>query len=782
LSYLQKSLSILTEKNTNNTANVALVYSNLGLIYGKLQQYNKALSYHQKALKIKHTCYNKPHADLASENENIAWCYLHTENYVQALQYYHKALHIREKLYGFVHVDEAHSYQNIGNCYRMQQQYDTAIKNLQLGLNVCFALNNPVQHRTVQICTDIGRVYQEKKAYEKAIIYFQKALSLVFPQLDKNAWEHNPVVKGFTGQIIDILYPLKHKAHALLQWYYHTNNKKQAQQFLYTAFNTYQLCITLIDQLRLNYSSEMSQIDFMEHTAISVFEQAIETATALYEVSGNTNYAEQCWEWMEKSKALTLLTQLRDTQARNAANIPNTCLQEARNLQVELSYVRKQLQQLSTTLNNESPKIRQLHQQYFDLEEAHRQLVQQIEQQYPAYYNLKYNTKVSTINTVQALLPPHTALVEYFITNTQLYCFVINKNKYHLYKISVHELPKQLANLAKAIKQLRRKTYIKQATQLYKTIISPIQAVLQQVKHLLIVPAGELFYLPFEALLHPSANNNLKYNQLPYLIQQYSISYHYSATLFVNRLQVSSQQQTPSFLGFAPVYTQESSNDDTNFIITSAYNAPNLQYHRPHLQRSFVYNNVHFKSLKHSKTEVNNIVEQFESEKLPATAYLYQEANVQHFKQRLKGYKYLLIAAHTHINHQHPDLSGIIFSPSGGQQANSQDVLHVADTYHLQLDADLVVLSCCESGVGNLLRSEGMIALNRGFIYSGVPNIIFTLFKVYDQASSILIQNLFAHVLSNDTYTIALQKAKCALIQHAKITPKSWAAFVLIGY
>ena len=89
-------------------------------------------------------------------------------------------------------------------------------------------------------------------------------------------------------------------------------------------------------------------------------------------------------------------------------------------------------------------------------------------------------------------------------------------------------------------------------------------------------------------------------------------------------------------------------------------------------------------------------------------------------------------------------------------------ILSLEETYQLQIQADLVVLSSCESGIGALTKGEGMMAVNRGFLYAGAKNVVFTLFKVLDKPSSELTQNLFAHILKGDDFVTALRKAQAA--------------------
>ncbi len=108
-------------------------------------------------------------------------------------------------------------------------------------------------------------------------------------------------------------------------------------------------------------------------------------------------------------------------------------------------------------------------------------------------------------------------------------------------------------------------------------------------------------------------------------------------------------------------------------------------------------------------------------------------------------------------------------------------LLYTSDTYHLDLKADLVVLSSCSSGIGKMQKGEGMMAINRGFLYGGASNIIFTQFDIPDQSSSLLVKSLFANILEGASYTKALRKAKLELLRKEGSSVQDWAGYLLIG-
>ncbi|MGB0931643.1 MAG: CHAT domain-containing protein, partial [Chitinophagales bacterium] len=80
-----------------------------------------------------------------------------------------------------------------------------------------------------------------------------------------------------------------------------------------------------------------------------------------------------------------------------------------------------------------------------------------------------------------------------------------------------------------------------------------------------------------------------------------------------------------------------------------------------------------------------------------------------------------------------------------------------------------------------LAKGEGMMSINRGFLYAGAKNVVYTLFKVLDKPSSELCQAFFAEVLEGKSYSEALRLAKLQLIQQKDLDPKSWCGFVLLG-
>jgi CHAT domain-containing protein len=131
------------------------------------------------------------------------------------------------------------------------------------------------------------------------------------------------------------------------------------------------------------------------------------------------------------------------------------------------------------------------------------------------------------------------------------------------------------------------------------------------------------------------------------------------------------------------------------------------------------------------------------------------------------------------VNYENPQLSALACY----QSESETDGLLFANEIQMQdLQADLVILSSCESGIGQLVTGEGLIALNRSFIYAGANNVLFSLWKVNDEYTSGLMIDFYTSYIKNESYTKALRQAKLKMLQNpTTANPRYWAAFVLIG-
>jgi len=129
--------------------------------------------------------------------------------------------------------------------------------------------------------------------------------------------------------------------------------------------------------------------------------------------------------------------------------------------------------------------------------------------------------------------------------------------------------------------------------------------------------------------------------------------------------------------------------------------------------------------------------------------------------------------------------SALVFSKSnhpGGQQDKDDGLLHLDEISNLQLDASLVVLSACATGEGKVTRTEGVLALTRGFYLAGASNVVYSLWSIPDHLTGDFMLSFYRSYFSLKSYSAALREVKLNMISRPETSlPYMWAGFVLLG-
>ncbi|MFK7904442.1 MAG: CHAT domain-containing protein, partial [Chitinophagales bacterium] len=535
-------------------------------------------------------------------------------------------------------------------------------------------------------------------------------------------------------------------------------------------------------------------------------------------------------------------------------------LEKEQELKIELSYLEKNIvTQNSKGAAKDETLLTTFQRQYFKQKQQYYALIKQFEKDYPEYYQLKYSVSTASVQDLQNYLSKmsqkvsdtlfydkklgfdmlkskietlevsdtspskrnststikqsrdfgtssnNSAILSYHITDEEIYIFVITSDNHQIAVVQKPEgFSDSLEELQVAIEVGYLNNFVEYATQLFDLLLRPVWNHLQGVTKLIIIPHGELYYIPFDVLLNQHQITDTKnFQNLPYLIKDFDISYHYSATLLLHSHQRALQtgEQIDSFFGLAPVHFggEEGSEKKEGYVVKSG--GKQSKRSRRILKSS---GNVQeaLQDLEETEAEVKEVYQLFEQEGKEAIALFYDQANKQNLQEHIGGYKYVLISTHGFLQETGKNtFSGIHLAPMRGNEsgiraaastehpsgihkasiADNDFLLHTSETYHLNLNADLVVLSSCESGVGELKVGEGMMALNRGFLYAGASNIIYSLFKVPEDSTSQLTQALFRDILEGENYASALRRAKLDLINDGAMEPMDWAGFALVG-
>jgi len=409
----------------------------------------------------------------------------------------------------------------------------------------------------------------------------------------------------------------------------------------------------------------------------------------------------------------------------------------------------------------------------------------------PRYADLKYPEPVG-LDQAKKLLDDNSLLLAYSLGEQASFLFAVSRNE----PLLVAKLPpeplirKRVNKLITAItddgNRYSPKEYRNQAMRLYKELLQPAARMMAGKRELIIVPDGALHWLPFEALLHPSAVNISDLTSLPYLIKNHAISYAPSASV-LSELRDHRRDSIPQkfFLAFAPIYNSQGQElafagpvyrsqgqEKVGQIVTRGFSGDGK---RPKLPE-----------LKNSAREVKKIAGRFQ--KGETDLFLGKDANEENVKTpgRLGQYRMIHFAAHGLINDDRPRFSSIALSPpqavAGQLVPETEDGLLMAyEIFNLKLKADLVALPACETGLGREINGEGLMSLARAFIYAGTSSVLATLWKVDDESSADLMIDFYRNLTRGRmSKAEALRRAQLVAIQKRRL-PRIWAPFILVG-
>ena len=827
----QRAVHIYLQTLGANDPQTAIAYNNTGYVYGLKNDYANAFLYYQQALNIWRQTLDEDHPQLIHAYNNIGWCKRMEEKIEEATHYYHKALQLSLRKFGEKHATTAQVYNNIGTCYHLQNDFKKSFNHYQQALQIQKKLYGN-QHpsiaqswmnmgiasvkqkefeagldclqkslkqyqefvhekypRIAMVYNEIGNAYRRSGQFEEAILSFHQVLQKVLPTYENATIEVIPSIENCSNENA-LLYALNGKAASFLGQHLENSNSENESTHsltsLQTALGHFEAAAALIQQLRQSYKVEAAKLS-LSKSILPVYEGAIQTAFALFEVTESEVYLQKAFHFSEQGKGMVLLGDLKNNEAIEVSDIPNDLQEKIGKLEIELRYLDKKITQEQN--RKRTPKnsnlLRELQQMHFHFHEQYQALIETLEKDYTDYFQLKYATQSILMEEIQAQIAEQTAFVEYFIGEERIFVFVVTQQ--HIFGKSITKplnFTAMVDAFHQAIEWMDEELFVETARNLYDLLLTPIEVHCQTKKEWLIIRDDALHLLPFDALLLPSkmpVEEEVNFEEMPYLIRYYTIAYHYSANLWQHsrKQALGKTALRDSFLGVAPVVFHANSPTEKTEAVAWATHRGKTKVLRG------TESEEELQDLPSTALEVRQVYDSFQEKKMDGKLFLYAAASKQVFFEEVPKHKYVLIATHGFVHGEYQDLSGIYLanSPQSLQSAETKInyLLTLSEIYQLKLQADLVVLSSCSSGVGKLQKGEGMMALNRGFLYAGASNIIFTQFDIPDHTSSELVQNLFRYILNGESYPRALQKAKCDGIAAVDSSPKDWAGFAYIG-
>ena len=780
LEYFHKNLQKSIQTLGKNSHSLAHTYNNIGILYKNLGNYDKAIENYQKGLQLYKENLGEQHPIIINSYRNIGIVYDIKKDYDKAFEFYKKAFQICNQAYDEQHPETARSYSDFGAAYYNKGEYNTALeynlKSLQIRIQA-FGEHHPDITRNYN---NTGSAYAKKRNYKKALEYFQKALIANLINFNDPNINHNPESLNALSKKY-LLETLNNKAKTFYQLYH---NRGYAKKEINTSLLTYELAFKLIYEMRNDYNYENTQLLLSENTK-SIYAEAIQVALELNKMDTTGKIQGEAFEFMEKSKSATLSAYLNNMELKKYSNITDSLLEKEKDIAINRRKYETKIQQAKSQKDGYDTLLVQNYQdKLFDYSRQYDSLMDTMKHNYPDYFTLKYQQETARVEEIQQQLDENSALINFFASDTSLFICTITKEGYAIETVKTDSLfNEKIFDYYIDIKSDFTEKELKNSSYLYSYLIKPIEEHIQNKSNLIIIPDGNLYYVPFETLCKNDTYTE-DLSALSYLIKNYSVTYHHTATLWLNSRKKTNNQLAidDSFIGFAPVFDPKVNN---GFIVSSKWisDTTDMELATRSISRDFTYLNP----LEYSEDEVKSIVKLFNKQRKEAKGFFYQDANEENFKHNAQNYKYIHIASHSFTNDLYPNLSGIAFSQPDTNNLNKEHtedgILYAGETYNLNLSkADLIVLSSCKSGLGKLIQGEGFLSLSRGFLYSGAPNIMFSLWNVKDEQTKDLMINFYKHVLQGTDYASALREAKIQLINNPKTAlPKYWGAWMLVG-
>ena len=796
----EEAIAMLEAEGGARAASLSAAYLNLANAYWSKSDYDEALTFYGKALPLQVAALGEAHPDVGTAHMNLAVLDLMRGDYVDCIASAERALKILVPALGERHDGVVQTYSTMGSAYTRKGDPDRALTLLEKALALQVSLPEKGGRNAAVIYSSLAEAYRAKGDLSRALHHFRRALAVDISiygerhpdvaedfvnlgELYLHRRDEDRALRSFARAItandaepakadpdLDppfdtvfseeyLLQALKGAARARAR----RGAKLKHQRDLEEAALVYANASRLIDLMRAGYRAEGSKLS-ISASATETYDEAIQTELELHRLTGEERHAEAAFRYAEKSKAGVLRDALNEAEARSFARIPRALLEQERQLRIDLAAGDRRLTEALLETGVEEGRLQALQEKQFALKREYEALVDRFEREHPDYYDLKHRFETATSQEIGAqALDERTALVEYFLGRDLIFIFVVTRQGLSVTKVPLEaSLEDDVSRFRRDISARNLDRSSRSARRLYRLLLAPVEDRFSG-KDLVIVPDGPLSTVPFDALLVRDVGPNEKGSrELPYLLRDHAVSYAYSATLLLQGVGRKKEPAPNEYVAFAPVFAEGSP--------PSGRDAPEY--------------------LPATRQEVTDVLGLFRAKQGffgrffsgRSQVYIGPQATEGRVKSaELARYRYVHFATHGLVNEEHPGLSRLLLMPESG--SGEDGVLHLGEVYNLRLNADLVVLSACDTGLGRIARGEGIIGLSRGFLYAGAKSLLVSLWPVSDDATSSLIVDFYTELLGGRPKSQALREAKLRIMarhpEYAK--PYYWSALVLVG-
>jgi CHAT domain-containing protein/Tfp pilus assembly protein PilF len=757
------------------------ILSNIGVTYQSMGEARKALEKCNEALLIFQTVDNR--LAQTSMLNRIGEIHRSLGETRRALDKFNKALPLSRAAGDST--GEANALDNIGEIHWSLGETQKAIEKY----NEALPLRKAVGERRNEASTlhKIGEVHRSLGETQKALDKFNEALTLSRAVGDRN---------GEAATLLAIA------------------RVEQTRGALTQAHQTIEQAIGIVESLRADIREE-HRASYLASRR-EYYESYIDILAERHRQNQTAGFDATAFAVSERARARSLLELLTESRADIRQGVDSSLLERERSLRQLLQA--KAVAQFTLLNRKHTPAEAEAAAKEIDsVTTEYEELRAQIRERSPRYAALTQPQPLSLAEIQQQVLDPDTLLLEYSLGDDASHLFVVSQTS-----ITWRQLPKR-AEIEAATRRVRelltapqpqpgdteakyrarikeaRERYWKQAAALSRMLLGPVASHLGG-KRLAIVADGALQYIPFAALPAPShgsdGGRNSGAEPQPLFVEHEIVSLPSASTLATLRRETAGRKPAAKSLAILadPVFTDDDTRvsrdlgkagtkEKTRSADSDEMDVGFLQMLRSGRETGVIGAEGGFGRLLGTRREAAAISALVpERERMQALDF--EASRTTALRPELGEYRIVHFAAHGMLNNTHPELSGIVLSLVDEAGRQQDGFLRLQDIYNLKLQAELVVLSACQTGLGKEIKGEGLIGLTRGFMYAGAPRVVASLWKVDDRATSELMKRFYQGMLGPEALSPAgaLRQAQLSIWKQKQWRePYYWAAFVLQG-
>ncbi len=772
--------ALAIRRTIGDRAGEAQALNNLAVLYRGLGEIGEALKAYGEAREILATLDDRRQE--ASTLNNLGVAYMAIGEAERARLYLTQALALRRAV-----EDRRGEIATLNNLGRLEHQIGTADKAVSFhsqALEVARAISDARNEGLSR--SYLGEALAEAGRSAEALAELDKALALQRQTGDRaseaTTLGHKGEALAASGQVAEAL-PLFEQALLGLRAAGDRINEvatlfTRARALrdrgkpgdLESAASDAEAAIAALESLRTRLGNPELRAAFRGSRS-KVYELRVDILMRLAAAHPGQGFDRAAFEASEEGRARSLLDVLRESGAVIRSGIDPTLAARQRDLERRLALKadRRQLllgrgkgdQAESKTLEIESEQIRA------ELDN----LDSEIRRQNPRYAELIHPEAART-GEIQALLDSGTLLLEYSLGPERSYLWAVDRKGLRSFILPGRE---KIESAARAFHQTLSTPGSEDSRAgigrtLSRMILSPVAGELKD-RRLAIVPDGALGYIPFDALPEPGQSN-------PVLARHEVVELPSASVLAAERRDLA---RRPPARELAIVLADPVFQPDDPRIAKSGRKAsttvPAARDRRGDGSDSLLLSRLRF-----SRQEALSIASLAPPGKV-TTELDFAADRALVLSGRLRDFRYIHFATHGVFDAERPELSGLALSRVDAAGKAREGFLGLRDVYDLDLAADLVVLSGCQTALGKEIRGEGLLGLTRGFLYAGAPRVVASLWWIDDRATAALMTAFYRGLWSEGLRpAAALRKARLSLArQHRFRDPAYWGAFVLQG-